>query len=602
MDLYTEPKSTSSRLSNCYNRPLPPLPKTAISAKRRCCSGMRVASPQLSHFPTSIPTLLPQEQVSPLSLQDNSFLYILSSVDQYPTAVLALLPKVWRKKLLSSLSPFRLYQMERTAVAKDIATEEIWEDLSNLKDCVWKNYLADTSTNITGINTPLGHLNGALQGIQHCESSRSLFINYLSHLLFNETNRDYACKRITELLHGIHIDKLEASVANMLMYGHINSLFMFRPPYYLIPFRCPNLTEREIYWSLYGNKMTPTSLELYVNNLDSSPLWNQDIISQEMMSRLFHKLSFIRLYNRSKKTQQLEQISSAVTHSNRYKEPASHMGSLKHLEILRTDDYHLSTITPHFSAPHGYSNLTSLKVSMRPVLYVNATKYLGNLVKHQLNSLQHLELQGIAGYLIKNKIQHCYSTLFTSLSDFIWNPRFRSLTLCNIKELPWTLLQQLLEASLRTVPSHDQTIVFKDISVTTKGERQLSEYETSEEGENQFYPASERQCLKHKRIHFQNVRIPAEVLDWLENMERLWLHTLEFSQVKIDGSLYGEYVNSIEITISGEGIGYGQHVTKKVTKLTEKDFKQKFLKHKNFECKVFVWDKIIVDSNCLLNV
>ena len=442
-------------------------------------------------------------------------------MDSYPTDLLGLMPLHWRQKLLSALPPFRLYQLEKTSVAKGIDTDEIWEELSHLQDCVWGSYL-------TGKNKL--HDNSDTPERENGENLRTRFVNYLSHLLFNEMNRDYACKRITELLHATHVDMLDKSVANGLIYGHVNSLFMFQPPYYLIPFRCPNLTERELYWSLYGNKMLPQSLELYIYNIDSSPLWNQESISQEMMRRLLSKLQSLRLYNHMYKTRQLEEIVNAVTHSSRYKEPPSVMGSLKRLEILRADDRHLSAITPFFTAPNGYSTLTSITISMRPVHYIQATRHLGPLIRHQLHSLQNLELQGFSCCITRNTIHMCDYMFFSSLVAFVLKPRFQSLTLHGFKDLPWLMLEMILEANLRTVPSHNQSILLDDVNVTTRGVLPFWDMDECEEDEekdeeNQFCPAAESKCLEHKRIRFLNSRIPEDVLNWVpENRQSVRKH------------------------------------------------------------------------------
>lgn len=598
----TSPASTAPiprrRVSTYYNRPLPPLPSPIEKTpqKRRC---FRLSRHLLSQFPTPPPTLMAQEQVNALSLQEHTFVYILGNVDRYPTELLGLLPLPWRRKLLSALPPFRLYQLEQTSIARGIDTEEMWEELSQLQDCVWGRYLMDKHTPPASDMAQSGHR----------ESPRKCFVNYLSHLLFNEMNRDYACKRITELLHATHVDLLDKSTANGLIYGHVNSLFMFQPPYYLIPFRCPNLTERELFWSLYGNKMLPTSLELYVYNIDSSPLWNQELISQEMMRRVLSKLQFLRVYNHMYKTSQLEEIVNAVTHSSKYKDPPSAMGSLKHLEILRADDRHLSTVVPFFSAPHGYSHLTSITISMKPVHYIQTTRHLGPIIRHQLNSLQCLEFQGFSCCISKNTIHICDYMFFSSLAALILKPRFHSLTFKGFRDMPWMMLRMILEANLRTVPSHTQTITLNDVNVTTKGELPFLDFEDESEDEdtedNQFCPASEIKCLEHKRIHFQNCRIPLEVLDWFESAERLCVHTLEFNQVKVATSLQYCDIDTIEFTTSMNDVVYGHHVSvrkKQKKRWLPSELKAKFLLHEDFECCMFVWLDVSVDNSCLLSV
>lgn len=581
-----------SRASTYCNRPLPPLPSTTTH-KKRC---VRPSSKhRLSHFPTPPPLLLPREQADALTLQDHTFLYILSNVDQYPVELLSLLPEHWRRNLLSALPPFRLYQLERTPIARNIDTDEMWEELSQQQDCVWGSYLKDKNRIH---QTPSDRF-----GKERFDTPRVCFTNYLSHLIFNEMNRDYACKRITELLHAIHVDMLKPTVANGLICGHVSSLFMFQPPYYLIPFRCRNLTERELYWLLHGNRMLPASLELYTYNIEFSPLWNQDLISQGLMRRLFSKLSFLRIYNHAYRTYQLEDIVDAVTHSSQFKDPPSNMGSLKHLEVLRADDRDLTTLVPFFSAPRGYSNLTSITISMgRPVSYLQATRHLGPVIRHQLDTLQHLELQGFSCTITKNKIHMCDYMLFSSLVAFVLKPRFSSLTLDGFKDMPLKMVEMLLEANLRTVPSHKQVVTFRNVTVTSRGQVPFrdslgdefdSDSSDEDEGENQFCPASDSRCLEHKRVHFINSRIPMGLINWFQSVNGLYLNTLEFNKVEIEQDLY-RGVLEIETGIDGVAWGCFSPRTR-----SQNSLKAKLLAHRQFECRLFIWEGVTTDTNYL---
>jgi len=620
----TEPDDQMRRRTKSYcHRPLPPVP--VRESKRRCSISVPLCKRPLSHFQSTPPTLQPKEQVDPLSLQDNAFLYILSQVQVYPAEILAKLPLSWRRKLLMAVAPFRLYQLEKTDVGNGIDTCAIWEELGKLKNNVWASYLTDDRNKEQNLPTrpvpvtlnPINQTDVEKKTTTSGVSLRTRFVNYLSHLLLNEMNRDYACKRITELLHATHVDMLEESVANALIFGHINSLFMFIPPYCLVPFRCPNLTERELYWSLTGNKMLPTSLEVYTYNLDASPLWNQDVISQEMMRRMLTKVRHLRIYNHKGRTEQLKQVASAVTSSGKYKEPPSSMGSLKHLEIFRTDDQHLAAIAPFFSSPHGFSSLTSLTVSMAPLRFVHATTHLGSLLKNQLNSLQHLHLQGLSCCTTRNVIHLWDYMFFHTLAELILKQRFCRLELSRFKELPWNLAQMLLEANFRTVPSHRQELVFRRGSISSKGELPFldendcdgeEEYEEDCDDlkENQFYPAAEWKCLQHKCIHFDNMSIPMKTMEWFKSMDRLCVHMLEFHKVDVNPAS-----SPIRITIGYDGIGYGEHTgflsrfsrkqrPSSARYWNERDLKEIFVNHKNFECRLFKWSDVQV--NFLMNV
>lgn len=601
------------RASTYCNRPLPPLPSHNECSRR--CFRAPTAKHKLSQFPTPAPLLFPREQVDPLSLKDHTFVYILSNVDRYPPELLAKLPTAWRKKLLSALPPFRLHQLEGTEIARGIDTDEMWETLSKQQDCVWRDYLRDEER---GTTTSAAWTDTRKKESRHNSPSRVCFVNYLSHLMFNEMNRDYACKRITELLHAIHVDVLDKNVANALTYGHVTSLFMFQPPYYLLPFRCQNLTERELYWLLHGNKMLPTSLELYVYNIESSPLWNQEGISQGLMRRLLSKVRFLRVYNHARKTLQLEEIMNAVTHSSHYKDPPSTMGSLKHLEILRADDRHLSSMATYFSAPHGYSNLTSLTLSMRPIAYIQATRHLGPVIRRQMNTLQHLELRHfICCISNKNVIDLRDYMFFTSLSSLIQQPRFRSLSFKGFTNLPWKMLRMMLEANMRTVPAQKQTITFQDVNVIDRGELPFSHEEEDDADENQFYPASESSCLEHKRLHFLNARFHTQVLEWFKTIDRLYLNTLEFRDVRITtnrpikyGRLYKSNIGKVALVVGRDEKIRAQYDRKiRPLQLAEgclltwqQKLRAQAQAHNQFECRLFVWEDVKIDYSVVLSV
>ena len=583
------------RASTYSHRPLPVPQK-----KRHSSTNIPPSKQQMSYFPAASPTLYPQEQVDPLSLQDSTFLYILSNINLYPISILSQLPLAWRRKLFSALPPFRLYELEKTPIADGIDTDMIWKDLSELQNSIWAIYVKDRrSTEFCLKQSPSSPFSPTWSKSPHLDQPcpREQFIDYLSHLFFNEMNRDYACKRITELLHAIHVDRLEPSVAAALMYGHINSLFMFIPSYSLLPFRCPNLTEREIYCCLNSNRMKPKSLEIYPLNLDASPLWSQDIIGQELMRRMFCNLEFLRIFNHKHITEQLEQVMQAVTKSSVYKEPPSSMGSLRHLELLKTDDYHIAAITPYFRTPKGYSHLTRLTISMKPLQYLDTTTHLEALIRHQLNNLQHLHLQGYSCCNTSTTIDTRDYTFFKMLASFVFQHRFRNLVISNFREMPWKLLEMLLEANLRTVPSHKQSLIFKDGKVVRSGLLPFSitkedADDTDDEEGHEFLPAAESKCLDHKCIHFENVSLPIDVLEWFEKIDRLCVNTLEFNKVIVIPA--SSLPNLANFKMGKGGVEYKRVIQEKKD---NESLKNIFVNHTDFDCRVFQWAEVNLKLN-----
>ena len=325
-----------------------------------------------------------------------------------------------------------------------------------------------------------------------------------------------------------------------------------------------------------------------------------------MKRRLLSQLQLLRVYNHSNRTEQLDEIMSAATHSSKYKNPPSLRGNLQTLEIIRADDDHLATILPHFSAPTGYSHLTTLKVSMRPAkgLKGSTTRHLAPIIKHQLGSLQHLELRLYNCNITRNGVETSDFMLFSYLSNFILSPKFRSLSFKKCKQLPWYLVQTLLEANLRTVPSQNQTILFDEVNITTRGRPRFTLDDNDQDNTNTpFYPARDQKCVEHKRIHFRDSHLPEDALRWFETTEWVYVHTLEFNKVEVDVSDSDVYCETdyAEFLSGSRRGGYGYNMKRRLSvKESERRLKEIFVGHEDFQCRMFVWEKVTTDTVVLL--
>ena len=219
-----------------------------------------------------------------ISLQDQSFLYILSRVECYPASYLAMLPKMWRENLLRALPPLQLYKLAQTDIALGINVEDIWEDMATLKDySIWATYFT--------MSTEGNEL--TLSSIDTENSMLTRLFNYINHLYFMERNRPYACHRMRELLFSVHKDNLDAPVVEKLLKSHIQSLFMHSPPYYLVPFRCPSYSENTIAQMMVDLGALPRSFEV---NMRCVP-WHCDTFCEsERNIRLLSSLRRVRPY------------------------------------------------------------------------------------------------------------------------------------------------------------------------------------------------------------------------------------------------------------------------------------------------------------------
>ena len=464
-----------------------------------------------------------------ISLQDQSFLYVLSRVECYPASYLAMLPKTWRERLLRAVPPFQLYKLAKTDVALGINVDNIWEDMATLKDSIWATYFATTNEE--------GDLL-TLSSIDDDESMMTRFFDYINHLYFMEQNRPYACHRMRELLFTVHKDNLDSPLVNKLLKSHIQSLFMHSPPYYLAPFRCPSYSESKIAQMMVDLEALPLSLEI---NMKCVPRYT--FCESDTNTRLLSSLRRVRVYC-SLNDRELFRILKQIVGYRRNSLSSSYGSivdsNLESLELLNCSQYTIQKITPLFSPAHGYNHLSCLHISM--LSHSACMRYLPGILKHQMNTLQELKLTKFELSHNAGIIGTSDYTLNITLSQLILRPQFRKLILDDFRRLPQMFAVNIIQSFLRSIPNHKQTICFRNSQICHSGKVPFHVKrfgsETSEDCDDSnlamlFHPACTEECIKYKYLILDDILLPVEFLEWMCNIDSIYLNTLILQDISL---------------------------------------------------------------------
>ena len=460
-----------------------------------------------------------------ISLQDQAFLYVLSRVECYPVSYLARLPKAWRERLLRAVPPIQLYKLNKSAVALGIDTGEIWEEMATLKDSVWATYFATIRRK------------DELSLSTFDESMTTRFFNYINHLYFMEQNRPYACNRMRELLFTVHKDNLESIVVTKLLKTHVQSLFMHRPPYYLVPFRCPSYSEQNIAQMMVKLGTLPNSLEINMKCVAKHTFNETDT-----NSTLLGSLRRVRVYC-SWNDKGLQQILKQIVRykSNSMITNATLDSNLESLELFNCNHQNIHSITPLLSPSHGYNHLKCLHISMRTSS--TSMRYLPGIIKHQMNSLEELRLTNFEISPNAGIIGTSDYTLSVTLSQLILRPQFRKLILDRFSRLPHMLAANLIQSFLRSIPNHKQTICLKNSQICLAGrvpflvkrlDPDMSDDDEDEfESASVFHPACTEECTTYKHLVIDNVDLPVEFLEWMNSIDGIYLNTFIMKDISI---------------------------------------------------------------------
>ena len=218
--------------------------------------------------------------------------------------------------------------------------------------------------------------------------------------------------------------------------------------------------------------------------------------------------------------------------------------NLESLELLSCSQYNIQKITPLFSSPHGYNHLKYLHISM--LSQSACTHYLPGILKHQMNTLQELKL---TNFELSSREAGTIGTsdyiLNITLSQFILRPQFRKLILDNFRLLPQTFAVNVIQSFLRSIPSHKQTICFRNCQVSQARivpfstnryhdpDSATEDYEEEDIYSSSFYPACTEECTLYKHLILDNVLLPIEFLEWMCNIESIYLNTLMLRDISL---------------------------------------------------------------------
>ncbi len=453
-------------------------------------------------------------ECGPLSLQDHCFLHIICHLEQYRPAQLAHLPKHWRRSLLSCIAPAHLLRLEQTAVANGIETNPIWAEMSELTDSIWASYKV-------------------LDSIE--DSWRDCFIGYIYHVLFNEKNRSFALKRISQLLFALHKERLNHDTTRYLSH-HIQSFFISFPPYHLVPFRCPVSTGTDIALFLMEVGAFPKALEIYSGIVDGTVLWRER--KNGVLGKLLSKVRSVKIHCDSSVCTNF--ILKAVTQT-----PDS---VLEWVQLWNVTPATLSSGAFLFSHPYGYSALKKYEICtskddtqvVYPFLQVSkVSELLASVIRRQ-TSLEVLRLSNIHTFK-----PECMYSLCTAIAELLSQPQFEKLEIRYFDSMPLESVEVLINAFLSSSPANQQYVhlegceIVVDRMPTSEVTPHLAITDGRITGTERVVPSplsnaallpnTSRLSGLRKHLSFKSVEFPSELILWLCSMEYLYLHTLDFS-------------------------------------------------------------------------
>ena len=445
------------------------------------------------------------QQLSPLSLQDHCFFHLICHLDHYSPGHLALLPRRLRQSLLQIVPPFQLYRLENTAVASGINTDSTWEEMSALSDSIWASYRI-------------------LDSVE--DSWRDRFISYICHLLLNQQNRNYAIKRISQLMFALHKERLEADTNDSLA-RTIQSLFISVPPCYLVPFRCPVVDEKSIASRLVENSALPKVLEIDSECLALTGLW-QSRLEHNSLLRLLVRFVRSISFTCHPSDSMVEIILKEATQST--------VQYLKWVQLWNADKATISSITPVLSAPKGYKGLRKLHLlrkseSSRRALKNHRKVYRISEIGSNLFSIicNQTALESISLTCIQFDSRREAQNFCSGLAFLVQQPQLRTLKLQHCEGLPLESLQLLILAQLASKPNTQQYVTFEDIKVSPHVLSDVSR----DSALTQLEPTHDEESGMKKHLYFNRVEFSFDLIEWFLIIGFICINTLDFQHCTV---------------------------------------------------------------------
>lgn len=441
--------------------------------------------------------------LSPLTLQQQSFLFVLSHLQDYPISHLALLPKRWREALLTMAPLGYLLQLERTAVADRIDTEAVWEAGSSLIDSVWASYTLMDSIE---------------------DQWRDCYVSYLCHLLINTRNQAYIKKRIFELLYGIHRDKIPVGTAML------PSLFIpLEQSYYRVPFYTHNCctSVEDIALFFVHHLALPTVLDFCVSTVMCGPLWKRR--ENGLLEQLLSNVRSLRLSGCYKHKEAASFALQAAT--------ANTASALEWLEIWDANDSVLMMILELLHSPCGYTHLVKLAIVRSQALQLSLPdNYYISSIGPSLSSMieHHVALEQLTLHSLYCDSGAATDALVSSLATLLLRPQFEKLTLQKCTNMPLRAAKALIAALLAAFPSNQLKLCFADSEIVCCPTGSSSTHAQYFYGESQLpKPSPSRLHGFHKHLHLNSVELPSELIEWLSEFDFIYLHTLSLDDIYI---------------------------------------------------------------------
>ena len=447
-------------------------------------------------------------ELPPLSLQDHCLFHLICHLDQYSPAQLALLPRRLRQFLLQIVPPFQLFWLAKTPVGSGINTDGTWEEMSALSDSIWASYRI-------------------LDSVE--DSWQDRFVGYICHLLFNQQNRSYAVKRISQLMFALHKERLEEDTVSALA-RTIQSLFISVPPCYLVPFRCPVADENSIASLLVEHLALPKVLEIDSETLMDTKLWQFRMKPNSQLRLLFRSVRSVSFICHPKNSSVVVFILKEATQSV--------LGGLKWVQLWNSDRDTILSITPVLSAPNGYKGLRKLHFlpkfsghtsSRRTSSRTRASRYrIGDIGPNLFTIICNqtaLESVSLSCILFDSWSE---AQIFGSgLAFLIGQPQLQTLKIQHCERLPLESLQLLILAQLASTPNSQQYLTFESMDIASaRAQTDLGR----DDSLSQLEPTRDQESGMKKHLYFNRVEFTFELIERFLLFDFICLNTLDFNQ------------------------------------------------------------------------
>lgn len=483
---------------------------------------------------------------SPLTLKQQSILYVVCNLEHFHPTILKALPSKVRKQLLVNLPVVDICHLEELGIGDDMtdSDREYWEDVGSQRIPRYHGYEVERN----------------IMFDSHTEDWKAYYFAVTLHVLFDHIKPDDYRSHYELILH-----LLVGVTTPVDVYSWTNLRFSYFAPITndrpLIPNRSLQyLTTRKsdlhfFKFILDTCKYEPPFIYVICDLFGQSEIYKKH--ATDLLTKYFGKVEkMVFAFDYDEKSNAFKSITKHKELDLPYNVPALMLKAvlatetpvLKSIEFRDIDGKMLGETLrragPLFYAAYSslsniaskhipYSHIQELVVSLRGSKGVtnDVLQKLSSVVQHQ----SHLEKIFLNNLVSSSQVSSDRFLLFlTSLSSALKQPKFQK---CRLKcmHVPLAGAMSLIEAYLSSPCRGAQKLTFDDITIVGK----LSGEEVPKR------ITMNKESTTHKSLEFYSCNFPVNFFKWLFDHPHIWLKRLALSNCKLpDSSPSRDYYNS----------------------------------------------------------